>query len=444
MSTPDEEVNFDGLVGPTHNHAGLSRGNLASHRHGGQTSRPREAALQGLEKMLALIDLGVPQGVLPPHERPHLPTLRALGFRGSDGQIVAAASRTPGLLAQVSSSSPMWTANAATVAPSADTEDSLVHFTPANLKSAFHRSLEAEQTSRALTRIFSSPQHFVHHDPLPGSWRFDDEGAANHTRLVTSSKSLHVFVYGRSAVTPSKLPQKFPARQTREASQAVARLHRLNPARTLFLQQHPGAIDEGVFHHDVISVGHESVFLCHERAFFDMNALDAIREIAPDVQVACVSESEISVADTVQSYLFNSQIVHATSGPKPGRTLIAPTECDDHPQARTVIEQWISDGVLDAATYLDVRQSMKNGGGPACLRLRVALTKDERDAVLPNCLLDRSSIATLKQWVLKHYREELEPGDLADPQLLRESQAALDELTSLLDLGSDFYPFQRS
>ena len=33
--------------------------------------------------------------------------------------------------------------------------------------------------------------------------------------------------------------------------------------------------------------------------------------------------------------------------------------------------------------------------------------------------------------------------DLADPSLIVEARTALDELTAILDLGSDFYPFQR-
>ena len=44
---PLTEINFDGLVGPSHNYAGLSIGNLASTRNAGQLSQPRRAALEG-------------------------------------------------------------------------------------------------------------------------------------------------------------------------------------------------------------------------------------------------------------------------------------------------------------------------------------------------------------------------------------------------------------
>ncbi|MGA8031441.1 MAG: N-succinylarginine dihydrolase, partial [Casimicrobiaceae bacterium] len=44
-------MNFDGIPGPTHNYSGLAQGNLAAERNAQQVSNPREAALQGLEKM---------------------------------------------------------------------------------------------------------------------------------------------------------------------------------------------------------------------------------------------------------------------------------------------------------------------------------------------------------------------------------------------------------
>ena len=143
MATHAVEANFDGLVGPTHNYAGLSWGNVASKSNVNAVSNPKEAALQGLAKMKKLADRGYVQAVLPPHERPHIPTLRALGFAGSDRQVLEqAAQADPAILAAVSSASAMWTANAATVSPSADTADHRVHFTPANLSAKFHRSID--------------------------------------------------------------------------------------------------------------------------------------------------------------------------------------------------------------------------------------------------------------------------------------------------------------
>ncbi|MDH5491288.1 MAG: N-succinylarginine dihydrolase, partial [Myxococcales bacterium] len=260
-SMPSLEINFDGLVGSTHHYAGLSRGNVASESNEGELSRPREAALQGLRKMRALWDRGVPQGVFPPQERPHLGALRALGFEGSDAEILAKVARSsPGLLQAMSSASAMWAANAATVAPSADTRDGRVHFTPANLQAKLHRSIESEGTSRMLRRIFRDEAHFAHHAPLPGGANLGDEGAANHTRLHPGGAQgwggpgLQLFVYGRRYFARPDEPRarRYPARQAREASEAIARLHGLDPAAFILAQQNPEAIDAGVFHNDVI------------------------------------------------------------------------------------------------------------------------------------------------------------------------------------------------
>ena len=151
------EANFDGLVGPTHNYAGLSFGNVASFSNANAVSNPKEAAKQGLQKMKALSDMGMVQGVLAPQERPDIATLRRLGFAGSDAKVLeqAAAQAREVFLACCSASS-MWTANAATVSPSADTADGRVHFTPANLTNKFHRSLEPQVTGNILKATFAN------------------------------------------------------------------------------------------------------------------------------------------------------------------------------------------------------------------------------------------------------------------------------------------------
>jgi succinylarginine dihydrolase len=97
---------------------------------------------------------------------------------------------------------------------------------------------------------------------------------------------------------------------------------------------------------------------------------------------------------------------------------------------------------VKSVIYLNVRESMRNGGGPACLRLRVPLTTEEVSAVAPGCLWTPAGHAALEAWVRLHYRDELSPKDLADPQLLRESRSALDELTTILGIGP-IYDFQR-
>lgn len=435
------EANFDGLAGPTHNYAGLSHGNVASRRHAGQVASPKQAALQGLAKMKALADLGLVQGVLPPQERPDVAALRALGYAGSDAQVIeAAAAGDPVVLAVCSSASAMWTANAATVAPGADSGDGRVHFTPANLNAKAHRALEPRATRRALQAVFPDPGRFVVHAPLPGGATFGDEGAANHTRLAGG---VHLFAYGRRALDPSSpAPTRYPARQTLEASQAVARLHGLSPARTVFAQQHPGAIDRGVFHNDVIAVGHEQVLFFHTGAFLERDeVLRQLAERVPGFTPIEVTERDVGLDLAVSSYLFNSQLLRVPG--VQGLVLVAPQECRDTPEVWAYLQRTTGPGrpIAEVRTF-DLRQSMQNGGGPACLRLRVMLEPKDLAACNDACLIDDGRHAALVAWVEKHYRDTLSARDLADPQLLVESRTALDELTQLLGLGS-LYPFQR-
>jgi len=434
------EVNFDGIPGPTHNYAGLAHGNLAAERNAQLPANPREAALQGLAKMRALAARGIPQAVLPPHERPLVPALRALGFAGTDEAIVARAAReAPPLLAACSSAAAMWVANAATVSPSADTRDGRVHFTPANLVAHFHRSLEAATTTAVLRAIFADPAHFVVHEPLAAAPQFGDEGAANHTRFAGG---VEFFVHGRTGFGGGAAPVRYPARQTREAFEAIARRHGLDAARVVHAQQAPAAIDAGVFHNDVIAVGSGSVLLCHERAYVDTPGVLAAlaRAVGPAFTPLVVTDAELPVADAVATYLFNSQLV---ARPEGGLLMVAPAEAQEHAGARTLLDRLTAGaGPIAEVLTFDLRQSMRNGGGPACLRLRVELTPAERAAIGANVFLDAALADALDAWIRRHYRDRLSPADLGDPHLLVESRRALDELTQLLRLPA-VYAFQR-
>jgi len=417
------EINFDGLIGPTHNYAGLALGNVAAATNAGAVSNPRAAALQGIAKMRALMKLGCLQGVLPPPRRPHLPILRALGFSGDDATLVeSAASRAPDLLANVYSASSMWAANAATVAPSPDTRDGRVHFTPANLASNFHRSIEVIYTAKVLRKAFPPGENFIHHDPLPLGVHFGDEGAANHSRLVNEygTPGIHLFVYGLNG-------RKFPSRQQRRASEAIARLHELPPERVLFLQQSAAAIDAGVFHNDVACVADRNVMLVHEMAFENQPAaLDAIRRVAPFVEIIEVKARELSVNEAVSTYLFNSQIVTLPDGEA---VLIAPVEAGDSPRARTIVESHTgANRAIRRAVFLDVRESMRNGGGPACLRLRVVLSDAERAAVNPLFLLSDNRLELLESFVRTRYRDRVTSADLSDPTFMVECFEIYDDL----------------
>ncbi|MBL9140675.1 MAG: N-succinylarginine dihydrolase [Phycisphaerae bacterium] len=444
------ELNLDGIVGSTHNYAGLSLGNVASTSNQGSVSRPREAARQGLAKMAALARLGLAQGFLPPQERPHLPTLRASGFAGTDAQVVErAAAEAPHLLAQASSASCMWTANAATVTPSAECSDGRVHMTVANLRAMPHRKIEPPQTLRTLRAVFPNEARFAVHEALAPDGEFGDEGAANHTRLTSTTANggetsgVHLFVYGARADGTGPRPTRYPARQTLEACLAIAKRHGLSHDRCVFAQQHPAAIDQGVFHNDVIAVGNGHVLLMHEHALVDQHrVLDELqRLIGPHFQARVVPSTDVTVEDAVRTYLFNSQLVTL---PDRSMALILPSEAQDHAGVRRTVDALVGDSScpVNSALYLDVRESMRNGGGPACLRLRVPLTPRELAAVAPGCLYSPTQHAALEAWIDRHYRPTLAPHELADPKLLQENRDGLDELTKLLGLGS-IYEFQQ-
>ncbi|WP_303719568.1 N-succinylarginine dihydrolase [Brevundimonas naejangsanensis] len=439
------EANADGLIGPTHSYAGLSPGNLASSLNKGEASNPRAAVLQGLDKMKTLADLGLPQFVLPPHERPNTPFLRDLGFSGSDAQVLERAWKdAPSFAAATCSASPMWAANAATVTPSADAHDGRVHFTPANLITNLHRSLEHDQTKRSLDALFPDAGRFAVHDALPSVAHLADEGAANHVRLCRDhgEAGVNLMVWGREAWEHWDGP--YPARQTREASEAIMRRHGASGA--VLARQGKAAIAGGTFHNDVVCVGALDTLFLHELAFEDTDATKAaIRAAAVgfEPQFVEVSAADLPLADAISSYLFNSMLIRV-----PGQdrlTLICPTETRDNPRSHAVAQGLAaSNGPIGHVEYVDVRQSMRNGGGPACLRLRVVLTEAELAATNPAMRLTDALHARLSDWGRRWYRDSLTARDLADPALLDETRGALDELTQILDLGGGFYPFQRA
>ena len=435
------EVNFDGLVGPTHHYAGLGQGNIASQKNRARPANPKLAALQGLEKMRYLHSLGIPQAILPPLLKPDSPWLRSLGFSGTDNTILTqVAKENLNLLSASYSASSMWTANAATVSPSADSADSKVHITPANLFSQMHRSMETQHTDALLKQIFSGSD-FIHHDSLPSGKDWSDEGAANHIRLTPSHEinGVQIFIYGFSNDNKIKhVNTKFQPRQSLEASKAIARLHRIDPQRVLFLPQNPDTIEAGVFHNDVISVGSGPVFFCHEKAF--VNQAEALKKIRQsfrrlgkgELNIIEVKEKEISLTTAVETYLFNSQLIQLPSG---GHLFLAAKECEKNSQTREYLNLLMqkNKGIGDVV-YFDLRQSMRNGGGPACLRLRVVLTQKEWSQVHTGVKFSESVYQKLKQHVQKNYRDRLVVADLRDPDFKLECFKTHFELLKILQL----------
>ena len=389
------EINFDGLIGPSHNYAGLSLGNLASAKNAGGVSSPRAAALQGLEKMRANIQLGLTQGLFLPHDRPNLGWLASLGSELETAM--------PQLRANALSASVMWAANAATVSPAPDTRDGRCHMTVANLMTMPHRSHEWPGTLKQLKLAFAHPS-FALHAPVPPP--FGDEGAANHMRLCTDhgAAGVEVFVYG---VTGGP----FPARQHPEASQAVARLNQVRQA--LFVAQSEAAIAAGAFHNDVVAVANEHVLFCHEQAFAEKDQFyAALKTALPQVEIIEVPASRISLADAIQSYLFNAQLVTLPEG---GMALILPTEAQENERVWTWLTEMVGgNGAIRWLIPVDVRQSMANGGGPACLRLRVVCDPAHVD---PRFLLNEAKIDVISRHVARNWPAELTPDALDNPNL---------------------------
>ena len=415
------EINFDGLIGPSHNYAGLSLGNLASARNAGALSHPRAAALQGIEKMRANIDLGLTQGIFLPQWRPDGRWLASLGTDVTDAE--------PHIRAAAMSASAMWAANAATVSPGADTADGRTHLTAANLVTMPHRSHEWPQTLAQLRVAFSDRDAFVVHPPVPAP--FGDEGAANHMRLAPrhSEPGVEIFVYGQPG-------GPFPARQHVEASKAVARLHRLDPARALFVQQSEEAIAAGAFHNDVVAVANEHVLFAHELAFADKDRFFAdLRAALPSVEIIEVPASAVSLSDAIRSYLFNAQLVSLSDG---GMALILPTEAKDIAPVWTWLEGLVAgNGPIRRLIPVDVRQSMANGGGPACLRLRVVADPANID---PRFLVNEARLDEIGAIVARFWPEEIAPDDLADTRLIARIEQSWLTLVDHLQLSGDLIP----
>lgn len=409
------EINFDGIVGPSHNYAGLSFGNVASMRHAGALSEPRAAALQGLDKMRSNLALGLTQGILLPHPRPHHAWLAKLGatIESADGTLAANAM----------SASAMWAANAATVSPAPDTADGRCHLTVANLRTMPHRSHEWPATLAQLQTAFASDV-FTVHAPVPPA--FGDEGAANHMRLAPSHEEagVEVFVYGVSGGA-------FPARQHIEASRAIARLHGLDPDRVIFAEQSEEAIAAGAFHNDVVAVANERVLFAHEKAFADKQSLlGACERLVPGFEYVEVPDAEVPLADAVRSYLFNAQLVTPPDGQP---TLIIPNEAQETPSVWRWVEAHVAgNGPIRRVEVVDVRQSMANGGGPACLRLRVVAdpaTVDQR------FLVDEAALDRISGIISRYWPEQIHHSELQNPALIQDVEAARGALLDGLGLG---------
>jgi succinylarginine dihydrolase len=410
------EINFDGVIGPSHNYSGLSVGNLASARNQGLIAYPRAAALQGVAKMRHNLGLGLAQGLLLPHRRPNREWLGSLGCKVDD----APETVRPAAF----SASAMWAANAATVSPAPDTADGRCHLTVANLRTMAHRSHEWPETLAQLQTAFADERRFAVHPPVPAA--FGDEGAANHMRLGAShtESCVEIFVYGVRGGA-------YPARQHLEASRAVARLNRLDPEQCLFVAQSEAAIAAGAFHNDVVAVANENVLFAHEQAFEERSAFyDALKKRVPELEIVEVSASAVSLEEAIASYLFNAQLVTLPGGTM---ALIVPEEAREAEGVWRWLQILIAgNGPIREVRVVDVRQSMANGGGPACLRLRVVADPATID---PRFLADEAKLDRLGDCISKLWPEEVAPKDLEDPHAWARMESARQALFEMLELS---------
>jgi succinylarginine dihydrolase len=408
------EINFDGIVGPSHNYAGLSLGNLASTQNAGAVSQPRGAALQGLDKMRANLALGLAQGIFLPHPRPNHAWLAKLG--------TSIETADAALAANAMSASAMWAANAATVSPAPDAADGKCHLTAANLRTMPHRSQEWPATLAQLRLAFATDA-FAVHGPVPAA--FGDEGAANHMRLAPLHGEIgaEIFVYGVSGGA-------FPARQHIEASKAVARLHQLDPQRVLFVEQSEQAIAAGAFHNDVVAVANERVLFAHEQAFADKESLIAACErLVPGFEYVEVPAADVPLEDAIRSYLFNAQLVTPPDGQQ---TLILPSEARETPTVWRWVERHVAgNGPIRRVEVVDVRQSMANGGGPACLRLRVLA---DPASVEPRFIVDDAALDRIAGVIEREWPDQIHHDELQQSALIADVERARAALLEALDL----------
>jgi len=443
------EINFDGLIGPTHNYSGLSDGNIASKENFLSVSNPKEAALQGLKKAKILINAGLNQGLFLPHERPFIPGLKKLGFSGDNETILKSAYEySKVLLSNFSSASSMWAANAATISPSPDTKDGKVHITPANLNTMFHRSLESDFTYTQCKLIFSDTC-FVVHKPALSISGYGDEGAANHLRISKTheDKGFEIFVFGESAFKEEAFAEyqktSFIKRQALEVSKSVALSHKLDRNNVFYLQQHPRAIDKGSFHNDIVSLSNENIFIAHEKAFLNRDVLNhVLKHLELEVEnfnYIEIPDKEIPLDDIISSYLLNSQLFTNGEGEM---QLILPAEVQNYENCMQWLDKLKQTSDVKLFDFVNIKQSMMNGGGPACLRLKVILNEDEINKVNKNFILNNKRLELIEDLIEREYRDELYPDDLKDPNLLDESRRVLDELTQIFGTGS-IYEFQK-
>jgi len=404
----DLQLNISELPGPTFMYSGLSADNVASLNNKHLAANPLKFALLSLQRMRLLLEEGVHQVIFPPHRRPDLQALGYCGFTGDMGHMIGSADKfSRGYLESLLAASSVWTANAATVTPSADSEDGKVHITTANLNSHFHRSIEASQTHAKLARVFADDNFFALHQALPSHNRFSDEGAANHMRFHVEgeNRGLNVFVYGNDPDNPGYMQ----GRQSLWASKAICQLHALSSTQVWLQKQSKEAISRGIFHNDIISMNSHDLLVFHQQAYENHESL--IEKLTA-LGICCVEikAEEFSLEHALKTYFFNSEFIKGKDG---SQVLVMSEKCQHDAKVHAQLERIQTAYNKEIKTiYVDLDDSLKNGGGPACLRLRVQLNQEQFSAIPSKFLLTQNKLNALQEVVTRFYRESLSYEDV--------------------------------
>ena len=320
-----------------------------------------------------------------------------------------------------------------------DNIDNAIHITVANLNSMMHRSIEPKFTYKMLKRILNKKVNI--NKSLLNLPNIGDEGAANHIRIAERHNvpGYQIFVYSSENISHAKTIE----RQSLIGSKLIARKNCVEDQRVFYLQQSNRAIRYGSFHNDIVSTANENIFIYHEEAFESTQELKVIlaklKKLVPNFKPIKILNSEIDLQTIVSSYLLNSQLISLPSG---GMMFLLPSEVKQYPNCMQWLEKISAEEEIKKIKFIDVKQSMRNGGGPACLRLRMIFNENEISSVNKNFLLDDNKIDLLTNLIENKYRDRLQPDDLLDPNLADESLEILDALTKIFKTGS-IYNFQK-
>ena len=369
-----KQVFIDTIPGPTNHFGGHAVGNIASMNSKNNILNPQKAALEWLEKVKKVAMIGGNQFVLPPQRRPLTHKKKTL----TQSDI---------------SSSFIWMANAGLFIPRIDTQLENNQFIPANMKQSEHRNIEHPFHQYWLKKILKYSKCNFHK-----ILDINDEGSANSIRLWHKKNQcgVNIFVYGKPNA-------RYPIRQSKSSCEKIINITK--PRHYILLEQTKEAIDAGVFHNDVIAFGFKNTIICHEKAFSNQKQeLKKLKKIftnslnAP-LNIVEIANNSLSLNAAVKTYLFNSQVIEINNKFE----LICPIEVKENPNSYKITEKWVTNGLFNKVHFVNIKSSLKNGGGPACLRLCLYLNDNEVKKIPTKFKLDKTKYKKISKIILEHY-----------------------------------------